>query len=175
MSIPANHPSVLKILAEGSFIEHGKAPPKPPLVPHKPEKMPSSQRSPKEAKATQKAFWALEMTLPIKTVSEMNNRDHNLRRHSRFKKQAEELAVWWICLPMPPVHKLQYYFPLTITFTRMSRNTLDDDNLRSSLKGIRDQIAKLAGADDGSDKFVWKYEQAKGKPGIMIRIEGDSQ
>lgn len=55
--------------------------------------------------------------------------------------------------------------PLTITITRIGPTNLDDDNLASACKYVRDQIADTIGTDDGSPLYTWKYAQHVGKKG----------
>jgi len=64
--------------------------------------------------------------------------------------------------------------PCVVTMTRHSAGTLDDDNLRSALKGVRDGIADRLGVDDASPAVEWKYEQAackRGTYGVSVQIE----
>lgn len=92
----------------------------------------------------------------IPTVSEPNNRDHWSAKNRRKRKQQSDFLILWrwhrIGKPKPPI---------TVTFTRHGHQPLDDDNLRAAFKGIRDQVAKEVGVDDGSDAIEWRYEQVK--------------
>lgn len=47
----------------------------------------------------------------------------------------------------------------TITITRIGANRLDDDNLISACKPVRDEVAQWLGVDDGSPRMQWCYEQ----------------
>lgn len=45
---------------------------------------------------------------------------------------------------------------------------LDDDNLRSALKAVRDGIAEALGIDDGARCLVWSYQQARTPKGVYF-------
>jgi hypothetical protein len=62
--------------------------------------------------------------------------------------------------------------PCTITITRLGPRKLDDDNLASSAKHVRDGIADKLGVDDGDDRLTWRYSQEKSSTyGVRIKIE----
>lgn len=96
------------------------------------------------------------LLLPIKTISEANSRDHWTKRRQRFRAQAWELYwAWHSAKPeIPPP-------PLIVTLTRVGPRTLDSDNLAGSFKGIRDQLARLIGVDDGDSRIEWRYQQLR--------------
>jgi fatty acid-binding protein DegV len=53
--------------------------------------------------------------------------------------------------------------PCTVTMTRVAPSEgLDDDNLRSALKAVRDQIAAWLGVDDRDPLVRWAYDQKRG-------------
>lgn len=60
--------------------------------------------------------------------------------------------------------------PLVVTITRVGPRKLDDDNLTSSCKYVRDQIAEAVGTDDGSSLYTWRYEQRTGEYGVDLEI-----
>lgn len=51
--------------------------------------------------------------------------------------------------------------PVVVTLTRLAPRKLDDDNLASAFKAVRDAVAEWLGVDDGSDQYQWVYRQAK--------------
>lgn len=54
--------------------------------------------------------------------------------------------------------------PCTVTLTRIApSNGLDSDNLLSSMKGCRDQVAAWLGVDDRDPRVTWAYDQRRGK------------
>ena len=107
---------------------------------------------------------------PLKTESEMNARGHWRVRDKRRKEQHHLVS-----LLMSTHVPASIRFPVRVRFTRLSAGTLDDDNLRSALKFVRDAVAKHLRVDDGDiERIVWEYAQAKakrGEPGVYVEIE----
>lgn len=60
--------------------------------------------------------------------------------------------------------------PLVVTITRLGPRKLDDDNLQSACKYIRDEIARAVGVDDGSPQYTWLYGQRTGNYGVEIEM-----
>jgi hypothetical protein len=61
-----------------------------------------------------------------------------------------------------------------VVLTRItpSARGLDDDNLGSSFKAIRDEVAAWLGIDDRDPRVRWRCEQEKGAPKVWaVRIE----
>jgi crossover junction endodeoxyribonuclease RusA len=54
-------------------------------------------------------------------------------------------------------------FDVCVRFTRHGKRTLDDDNLPTAFKHIRDGVADAIGIDDGSARYTWEYAQVKSK------------
>ena len=95
----------------------------------------------------------LSITLPLRTVSELNMHEHWRKRYDRRKKQGAHTCMMLNRETLPPL-------PATVTFTRRAPRKLDvGDNLNSSMKALRDAIAAMYGVDDGSSLFDWQYEQ----------------
>ena len=113
----------------------------------------------------------IEIKIPIRVVSEANQRCHWATRHRRFKKQKDAVRL----LLKPLIRGFSVDGKITITLTRYGKRKLDTDNLAGAFKAVRDAIAKLLGIDDGSERLVWKYEQKKGDYAIKIKIEGDEK
>jgi hypothetical protein len=61
---------------------------------------------------------------------------------------------------------------LVITIIRVGKAMLDDDNLSSSFKGVRDAIAKSFGIDDRDPRVKWEYgqTQTRGPTGSIVKI-----
>lgn len=93
--------------------------------------------------------------IPLETVSTTNMREHWSKRARRAKEQRRVAYMWTPLLP-------RLGFPLTITLTRISPRKLDDDNLRSALKSVRDGIADRLEIDDRDSRVTWEYGQRKG-------------
>ena len=63
--------------------------------------------------------------------------------------------------------------PWLITITRQGKRKLDDDNLASSAKHIRDGVADALGIDDGDPRLHWKYLQEHPLPyGAHVEMIG---
>lgn len=104
------------------------------------------------------------LILPIRTVSAMNAREH-WRPKAKRVKQERETTAWMLRGKVCPS------IPCTVTLTRMGpSNGLDDDNLASSNKGIRDEIAKWLGVDDRSPLVMWRNGQERAKD-WAVRVE----
>jgi hypothetical protein len=95
------------------------------------------------------------MRFDIKTVSEANSREHWAKRNKRKTAQQSEFHVLWRS------YRPKVELPAVVTFTRHSCKVLDDDNLRGAFKGIRDQLAKEIGVDDGSESVRFEYKQVR--------------
>ncbi len=67
--------------------------------------------------------------------------------------------------------------PLVVTITRYGPRKLDDDNLDSACKYVRDEVARAIGTDDGSPLYTWRCEQERGEYGVVIEImeRGDNE
>jgi hypothetical protein len=49
-----------------------------------------------------------------------------------------------------------------VRLTRRGKRMLDDDNLATAFKHVRDGVADAIGIDDGSERYTWEYAQVKG-------------
>jgi hypothetical protein len=99
----------------------------------------------------------------MRTRGGMNAREHPMARHRRV--EAERGMVAWSLRgkQKPPT-------PCTVTLTRTApSNGLDDDNLASALKSVRDEVAKWLGVDDRHRDIVrYEYEQRRGPWSVGI-------
>src|SRR6185503_10774135 len=98
----------------------------------------------------------LHLTIPVKVISEANNYDHWTKKRKRKIAQQQEVhAELYKALDH---RKIQ--LPCTVHLVRIGPRELDSDNLTSAFKGMRDQIAKMIGVDDGeTDKIRFTYAQ----------------
>jgi hypothetical protein len=120
----------------------------------------------------------LTLTLPIRTVTESNAKEHWATKHRRAKAQRQDVFI-----SLGLSHRTRPPLPLQITVTRISPRPLDEDNCVSSLKHCIDGIADwLAGEyGKGNDRLpglTWRYAQRRGKPKeyaveITITSQGD--
>lgn len=63
---------------------------------------------------------------------------------------------------------------LHITLIRCGSRILDDDNLASSYKGLRDSISKTLKIDDADKRIEWRYAQlegVRGRFGTVVKFD----
>ncbi len=116
----------------------------------------------------------LSVYLPLRLVSALNTREHPFARHRRVKSERRAVglvvrnALKGRAMPLPCV----------VTITRISSRMLDvGDNLESSAKGARDEIATILGVNDRDPRVTWQVRQERGKPrefGCRIIIEAEA-
>lgn len=110
-------------------------------------------------KATSKERVVHSVEVLIRTVSEANRRDHWAVRAKRVKEQRGVTM-----LVLQSAMRFRPLLPVKVTLTRIAPRRLDDDNLRSALKGVRDSVAEWLGVDDGRDDLVrYEYGQETAK------------
>lgn len=113
----------------------------------------------------------LTIRIPLRTVSELNQSEHWARRHRRRKQHKKITGLVLNTCKKPKL-------PADVWLTRIAPRKLDEgDNLNSSFKAIRDQIAAWLGVDDGGDQVTWRYFQRRGAPGeyaVLIEFFGGS-
>lgn len=112
----------------------------------------------------------IELVVPVRIVSEANTRGHWRVKANRVAQQraATRFALEAHVGPTCPMS-----VPLLVTLTRMSPRELDDDNLATGCKAVRDEIAKWLGVDDRKRDVVrYAYDQeSTGMVGLRVRIE----
>lgn len=112
-------------------------------------------------------------TLNIKTVSEANCFEPWQKKHKRHQLQKRIIRLWSVENRIGSTS-----LPCIIKLTRLSpSNGLDeDDNLRMSLKYLKDYIAdqilpnQAAGRADSDKRIKWEYSQEK-HPIYAVKIE----
>lgn len=114
-------------------------------------------------------------TIPIRTWAGENQRLHWAERAKRAKSQRHATAACWRAESFLMVNRRQFMPtpPCVVTLTRIAPRMLDEgDNLSSSQKAIRDQIAAELGIDDRDSRVEWRYRQERGKPNeYAVRVE----
>jgi hypothetical protein len=118
---------------------------------------------------------AIEYTLPLYLRGSQNAREHWRARHNRVSAErtvarATTLREAYVTLTPEVCSKCRY----VITITRHGSRRMDDDNLASCCKAVRDGIADALGIDDGDPRTEWRYAQAACKRKaelVTIRIE----
>jgi hypothetical protein len=97
----------------------------------------------------------VEFLAPIRVVSEANERCHHMVRFKRKRAQQQEIHVEW----KRATRGGKVSLPCVVYLTRIGLQRLDDDNLASAFKFVRDQIARELGVDDGGDLVEFRYGQ----------------
>lgn len=115
----------------------------------------------------------IRFTLPIETVSESNVSHHWQKRAARHKVQKKYVELYF------NIVKKYFRLPCKVTMKRFGKRLLDaDDNLRVSLKWIKDAIAEqltgdfVPGRADGASNIYWHYEQEQ-SPCYYVQITLD--
>jgi len=123
----------------------------------------------------------LAFTMPVKLVSEANQREHWRTKYIRKNAQQRDTQRAWKA--QRRVHAVNsrghgllvgiaVAVPCTVRLTRIGPKSLDADNLAGSFKHVQDAIAKLIGIDDGDERIKWEYAQVPvGKRVYQVRVE----
>lgn len=106
---------------------------------------------------------AVEVSLPLRTRSTLNAREHWRERAARTREQRAVVRMRLGTVRLP--------LPAKVTLTRVGPRALDGDNLQGALKAVRDGVSDALGVDDGSDAVTWIYGQERGGYAVRIRVE----
>jgi len=98
----------------------------------------------------------MKVSIPVRTVSTANVREHWRRRADRARHHRSTAILTFRIAKAEPV------LPCTVLLTRVAPRALDDDNLRGALKSVRDGVADWLGIDDRDPRVKWDYGQRKG-------------
>ena len=103
------------------------------------------------------------LSLPLRTVSASNQREHWAVRAKRNAMERATVRSLW------QVFKLRALLPgecADVTLTRVAPRLLDrHDNLSTSFKAVADQVTDCLGLPNDRDgRVTWGYKQRKGKP-----------
>ncbi len=104
--------------------------------------------------------------LPLRTETESNTKGHWRPKAERARIQRE--------MARNVVRSLRACVPCVVTMERVSPGTLDDDNLGSALKHVRDGIADALGVDDRDPRVSFVYGQksrSRGNYWVDVLIE----
>ena len=111
----------------------------------------------------------LSVEIPIKTVSELNRREHWASRARRVKAQRAATMLALRCCRVQPREEYLGAMTIRVLLVRVGPRRLDGDNLQGALKAVRDAVAEWIGIDDGDPIYEWIYAQETGKP-ASVRI-----
>lgn len=139
------------------------------------EKPSKRKKSAPDVRTAKPAGWSVTLELPCRVVSEINRRDYWPVKARRAEIQRDALAdacrrAGWGAVGVIST-RWQPPLPARVTFTHVGR-AMDDDNLRSAFKALRDEVANWLGVDDGGTEVAWEYQQRAGKAGCGITIQG---
>lgn len=121
--------------------------------------------------------------IPIMTVSEANSSQHWSKKAKRHKQQQFFIRAAY------EKYVKELKLPCNVTMTRLAPRSLDDDNLTTAFKYIRDEISecifpekrgryldkkgnyrKIKGRADSDPRITWQYAQQK-NPVYAVRID----
>lgn len=111
------------------------------------------------------------LRVPVKLESEANRRGAWYVHESRRKAQRRAVAT--VALMVHPTLAPPPHRAYVVTITRIAPRALDTDNLASSAKAVRDEIARWLGVSDGPRGPVeWRYAQrSEGKAsGVELEV-----
>lgn len=106
----------------------------------------------------------MRLEIPLRLPSAANLREHWATRARRARAQRRAIALAW------PKNGCIKPFPLEVVLTRIAPRELDDDNLASAFKTVRDEVAAQLGVDDRDARVKWRCEQLPGPYAIRIAI-----
>ena len=114
---------------------------------------------------------------PLHTESENKyRRQHWSVSARKTAKQRLDVSRCLTQLPRPRLHLDVQPNTFTVTLTRIFVGTLDDDNLRGALKGVRDEVAAWIGLDDRDARIRWVYGQItceRGRWAVKIEVQDE--
>lgn len=100
-----------------------------------------------------------QVSIPVRTVSESNMREHWTKK---AKRAAAQRGAVLLSLRCSWGRATPFDNETTVTLTRVAPRKLDDDNLRGALKSSRDAVAEWLGIDDRDPRCEWLYDQSRG-------------
>ena len=116
----------------------------------------------------------MKMSIPLRLDAWSNLRGHWRTLEKRKRKEKDVTSTALMFHDKPPL-------PIVVTFTRISIRNLDDDNLPTAFKYVRDTIALAYGTHDGpSAPIRWAYRQRKPlisepRHGFEVEIEHEPE
>jgi len=115
----------------------------------------------------------VRVVIPMRTYSKLNERVH-WSRAAKIAKHERREAYFRMREAHPFVLSLlDIMGPIQIKLTRTGPSRLDDDNLVSSFKNVRDGIADWLKIDDGDPRLVFSYDQERhARWRVIVEIEG---
>jgi len=111
----------------------------------------------------------VKFIIPVKVISEANQREHPMARHRRKRKQQDAAAL--VCRQHDIIE--HYQRDMTVRLTRLVPKRyprlMDSDNLAGSFKHVQDAIADEIRVNDRDVK--WEYAQRVGDDyGVEVEL-----
>src|SRR5450631_3075163 len=98
--------------------------------------------------------------------TQTNNTGHWSNRHREVKRTHEAVAICWLAA----IGREKLLPPFLVTLTRVGPRRVDSDNVVSSAKHVRDQIAHCLGIDDGDPRIEFVYAQEIGPYAVKVKV-----
>lgn len=116
------------------------------------------------------ASGALLIRIPMRVESRKNLRESWTMRWRRESEQKKH--CWAHLVSGLQSAKRQGTVPSRVTFCRVGKRLLDDDNIAFACSHLRDIVARTFGVDDGpSGPIAWRYTQRLGEWAVEIQLE----
>jgi hypothetical protein len=128
------------------------------------------KRKPRAVGTGAKARWTVLLYPACRVVTETNTHGHWRTKAKRVSAQRTAVYVAWCKSPLCGPEAWAHLAKVVVTLTHVGPR-MDDDNLATAFKAVRDEIAANVGPDDGDAFYAWRYGQRSGTPGVEIRIE----
>lgn len=118
--------------------------------------------------------WRATFKVPLEIASGPNRRELPGQRAARVAKEREEFVGAWgrAGQPKPPA------WPALVIFERHSARPIDDDNLPTAFKALRDELAERWGykSDSRRAPILWRYSQVKSpEPKVAVFVAAPVQ
>lgn len=107
----------------------------------------------------------VSIQFPLVLPSVANAREHWTKRARRTAAQRNAVRL------TAGGQYRGFVLPMVVKLTRIAPRKLDSDNLSSSFKAIRDQVADELGVNDGDARIAWLYAQESGAAAVRIEVE----
>jgi hypothetical protein len=109
----------------------------------------------------------VSVSLPIKLVSEANQREHHMVKHRRKKAQQRIASA----VLRSTLYEFDKMGVTRVVLTRHGMRKMDADNNAASFKHVQDAVAAWLGVDDGD--MQWGYAQTTGsRDGVTVAFIG---
>lgn len=112
--------------------------------------------------------WDQDFEIPLPFLRSWGNSRMHWRQQSALKRQQKYLVGLHL-----GALGIQRPLPLTVLLRRVSRGTLDDDNVPDAMKYVRDEVARWLGLPNDNQrglKFLYGQERTKRKGYLAVRV-----